>query len=65
MAKRAPKIRMYWSWPHGEDEPKVNWRLEGGNGEVMCSSTQGYRDKVDCVRDTTERIAALSTKDKP
>ena len=50
MAKRAPKIRMYWSWPHGEDEPKVNWRLKGGNGEIMCSSTQGYRDKLDCER---------------
>ncbi len=51
---RAPKIEMYWTPPgrHAEFalEPKVNWRLKSGNGEIMCSSNQGYRDKIDCER---------------
>ena len=28
----------------------VNWRLVGANGEVMCQSTQGFRDKTDALR---------------
>lgn len=29
---------------------RVNWRLVGANGEIMCQSTQGYRDKTDSRR---------------
>lgn len=29
---------------------KVNWRLVGANGEVMCQCTQGFRDTIDAQR---------------
>lgn len=52
---RKPKIELYWSKRPtyqvlGEFEQVVNWRLVGGNGEVMCQSTQGFRDKTDAMR---------------
>lgn len=60
MAKRKPKIVYYWTvdtkrariagiWTNVHDR-KVNWRLVGANGEIMCQSTQGFRDKTDAVR---------------
>lgn len=42
--KRKPKIQYYWSG--SLTDPVVNWRLVGGNGEVMCQSTQGFQDKT-------------------
>lgn len=48
---RKPKIELYWSlMPHQGYEQFVNWRLVGGNGEVMCQSTQGFRGKTDAMR---------------
>lgn len=59
---RKPKIEYYWTWrmlctPKGRqtkkvdpDSWRVNWRLFGGNGELMCSSNQGHRDKTDARR---------------
>ena len=65
MAKRKAKIEFYWTTGvvktgdfldyHG---PVVNWRLKGANGEVMCQSTQGYRDKTDAVR-SVDAVASL------
>lgn len=56
MAKRKAKIEFYWT-PVGFTSKtsvaidyKVNWRLVGANGETMCQSTQGYRDKTDASR---------------
>ncbi len=28
----------------------INWRLVGANGEIMCSSTQGYTSREDAKR---------------
>lgn len=54
---RKPKIELYWTKDHNiasldNDGPLhvINWRLIGGNGEVMCQSTQGFRDKTDAMR---------------
>lgn len=50
---RKPKIELYWTpVPHTEGGFAyfVNWRLVGANGELMCSSNQGYRDKTDVLR---------------
>lgn len=51
---RKPKIEYYWTdvltGRRHIEEPKVNWRLVGANGEVMCQSTQGFRDKTDARR---------------
>lgn len=57
---RKPKIEYYWrqtrtAQPAEADEPVnvehvVNWRLVGANGEIMCQSTQGFRDKTDARR---------------
>ena len=55
MAARKPRIEYYWSanpWVDGRIDPKVNWRLVGANGEIMCQSTQGFRDKIDAHRGT-------------
>ena len=50
MATRKPKIEYYWT-PDGVDfVPKVNWRLVGADGEVMCHSHQGFRDRADARR---------------
>lgn len=66
MAARKPKIEYYWTQqvvaaimfkgeatPTKHGEPVVNWRMVGANGEVMCQSTQGFRDKTDAVRAVT------------
>jgi hypothetical protein len=58
MGARKPRIEYYWtpgrpgSDKHGAEvvDHFVNWRLIGANGEVMCQSTQGYRDKRDARR---------------
>ena len=61
MSKRKPCIEYYWSrevsghtHDKGHPEPvtewRVNWRLKGANGEIMCQSTQGFRDKADAER---------------
>ena len=53
MPARKPKIEYYWT-PYerkGIDPTHVvNWRLVGANGEIMCQSTQGFRDKTDARR---------------
>lgn len=46
MAKK-PSIQYFWS---GTKDPVVNWRLIGANGEILCQSTQGFRDKADARR---------------
>jgi hypothetical protein len=58
MAARKPKIVYYWVFTYPRDEsgkiiekpPVVNWRLVSANGETMCQSTQGFRDKTDARR---------------
>lgn len=62
MAARKPKIEYHWTWrmlrgPKGgqtkridPDSYRVNWRLIGANGEVMCGSNRGFRDKTDAQR---------------
>jgi uncharacterized protein YegP (UPF0339 family) len=56
MSTRKPKIEYYWT-PVGfkttktaDIDYRVNWRLVGANGEVMCGSNQGFRDKTDAQR---------------
>ena len=39
---------------------KVNWRLVGGNSEVMCQCTQGFRDAVDAMRNVSTVTTILS-----
>lgn len=48
MAARKPKVEFYWFVSNVGY--KVNWRLVGANGEIMCQSTQGFRDKTDAQR---------------
>lgn len=56
---RKPKIEYYWSlMAHNGYEYFVNWRLVGANGEIMCSSSQGFRDKTDAQRSIND-IGAL------
>lgn len=54
MAARKPRIEYYWAANPAAvisgTDAKVNWRLIGANGEIMCQSTQGYRDKRDARR---------------
>lgn len=64
MGTRQAKIEMYWvkfdeRSPNGYDH-HVNWRLVGANCEVMCQSTQGFRDKGDAVRSISSVIHALT-----
>lgn len=62
---RKPKVEYYWSirGNFGADVSVayavVNWRLVGANGETMCQSTQGYRDKMDAQRAVDAVIAAF------
>lgn len=75
MATRKPKIEYYWTWrmlrtPKGRqtkkvdpDSWRVNWRLFGGNGELMCSSNQGYRDKTDAQRAVLAVATVLAQDD--
>lgn len=67
MATRKPKIEYYWAseWQGGtleagtfRSEWVVNWRLVGANGETMCQSTQGFRDKTDAQR-SVDAVAEL------
>lgn len=60
MAVRKPRIEYYWSTQIvdvnaevSETRHVINWHLVGANGEVMCQSTQGSRDKTDAIRSTT------------
>jgi hypothetical protein len=53
MSARKPKIEYYWSPVDGLGVcvgHVVNWRLVGANSEIMCQSTQGFRDKADARR---------------
>lgn len=58
MAARKPRIEYYWTpvqkpFVDGKGsytDQAVNWRLVGANGEIMCQSTQGFRDKADAQR---------------
>lgn len=61
MSKRKPKIEYYWVRDPRVALPplwQVNWRLVGSNGETMCQSTQGYRDKADAER-SVQSVAAV------
>ncbi|RZJ18696.1 MAG: hypothetical protein EOO54_15375 [Haliea sp.] len=74
MAARKPQIRYSWALqPCGAEDPdgfmrdgphglryawRVNWALIGGNGEIMCQSNQGHRDKTDARR-SVETAATL------
>ena len=62
--KRKPKIEYYWTIERGDAALPpghvVNWRLVGGNGEVMCQSTQGSRDKHDAQRSVLAVAEALT-----
>lgn len=54
MAARKARVEYYWS-AHGTEDLgivgyNVNWRLVGANGEIMCESSQGFRDKTDAQR---------------
>lgn len=60
MAKRVPKIQYQWRWD-GEDF-RVYWSLIGGNGEIMCQSSQGSQDKTDARRSVLE-VARVLSKD--
>lgn len=62
MAKRKPKIEYYWSFHVIHDDYRVNWRLVGANGEIMCQSTQGFRDKTDAQR-SVEAVSSLLRAD--
>lgn len=56
---KKPKIEYYWvNTNHDENWWQVNWRLVGANGEIMCQSTQGFRDKVDAQR-SVDAVAYL------
>lgn len=61
MATRKPKIELYWTpAPNQPGMPwGVSWRLKGGNGEVMCQCTQGFRDKTDALRNIDACASAL------
>lgn len=66
MATRKPKIELYWTATVvdvnaevSETQYFVNWRLKGGNGEVMCQCTQGFRDKTDALRNIDACASAL------
>jgi len=71
MAARKPKIGYYWTGrvlrgpkggltrPLDPDGWRVNWRLVGANGETMCQSSQGHRDKTDARRAVSAVHAAL------
>lgn len=54
MAARKPRVEYYWTQTRAARSkvwvPQVNWRLVGANGEIMCQSTQGFRDKADARR---------------
>lgn len=50
MATRKPRIEYYWTQLTPLSEHRVNWSLVGANGEIMCQSTQGFRDKTDAQR---------------
>ena len=59
--KRKPKIEYYWTQALVYDAVHfVNWRLVGANGEVMCQSTQGFRDKGDAQRSVLAVAEALT-----
>ena len=50
-----PKIVYSWRWQADADAPsghshRVDWELVGGNGETVCQSNQGFRDKADAHR---------------
>lgn len=63
MATRKPIVAYYWtnlSSGAGEVGPFVNWHLKGGNGEIMCQSTQGFRNKADARRSVIGVALALS-----
>lgn len=57
MSARKPKIVYYWTQRF--TSPDVNWRLVGANGEVLCQSTQGFRDKSDAVRSVDAVFSAF------
>lgn len=57
-ASKKPTVQFYWVSHAGE--PRVNWRLVGGNGETVCESTQGFRDRSDAVRALETAIILLS-----
>lgn len=63
MSARKPKLQYYWTRERGHPGLPpghvVNWRLVGANGEIMCQSTQGFRDKADARRSVFDVVDAL------
>lgn len=62
MARKA-RVEFYWTKDNNiasldNDGPLhvVNWRLVGANGEIMCQSTQGFRDKTDGMRSVNDVV---------
>ena len=67
MSNRKPRIEYYWAWDGhgpGPGDYKVNWRLVGGNGEVLCQCTQGFRDKTDAERNV-DLVTGIFTANHP
>lgn len=64
MSKRKPKIEYYWSTHRVLEGSRavVNWRLVGANGETMCQSMQGFRDKTDAQRSVEAVATAFAVK---
>lgn len=63
---RKPKIEYTWTPVRRRGftaNHKVNWRLVGANGEIMCQSNQGFRDKADAQRSVQAVAAALQGGD--
>lgn len=46
--------KIVYTWVPQAGKMRVNWRLVGGNGEIMCFSNQGFKD----VRDARRAVAA-------
>ncbi len=65
MASKKPTVEFHWVEQAGE--PRVNWRLRGANGEIVCSSHQGFRDRADAVRslDTTVILLTAARRSGP
>lgn len=67
MAARKPRIEYYWSARVStavrSAHVLVNWRLVGANSEIMCQSTQGFRDKADARRSVDAVVRVFAEAD--
>lgn len=61
MVGRKPKIEYYWvPSVSSVTGSVVVWRLVGANGEIMCQSNQGFRDKADAQRSVMSVVRDLT-----